>query len=440
MAGKKKKNRTLFLLLGAIVALAALYVVVNQIQTRKEAEKKAQEQDLKLYGTSTTGIQRIHVVNEYYDMTLVKNEEDVWQWEGREDFDVSKSRVTSMISAVMNLTADTRVADQVDDPSLYGLENPTAKVEIESEDGNVSFIVGGRAPVGSAFYLTVEGDPSLYTVPSDYYYAFHRTEAQMMEVEEAEAPSPAAIRHILVSRDDGITMEFVYDSKTGTGSLIQPYSEAQFVSAEQAAQLQGNYRSFSFKECQGVREELNLADYGLDKPAARIQAVWQDDSTGEDVTADLTVGAQTEDGKFYYVLWESSGRVYTMEKEIAEAMVTFDPFDYIQTELIREGEETISAIRAEKDGNGKTLDAGQLEAMKSALAEIRREDDLLGTEPDEKAGEPVLTLTLEGEFGEKVLAFYPYDEHNFYRLSEDGVSLFLVGKREVDAACAVIGE
>lgn len=440
MAGtKKKKNHMLVFLLGIIVVLGALYLLVDRRQTEKEEEGKAQEVDLELYETRMTRISRIRVENEYYDMVLAKDEEGNWHREGQEDFEVNSRHMTSILSAAMKIRATNRVAETVEDPAEYGLADPIARVTVESEDGDVSFVVGGRAPMLDTFYFMIEGNPGLYTVSSQYYYTFHRTETQMQAVEQIDVPGASAIRRVQVERADGVVLDFLYDPETDTGSFVKPYPTPQAADSDSAQSFKKLFTDFSLEECQGEEQELDLAEYGLEKPAAKIQVIWQESGEEAEEGIDLKVGSRTEDSEYYYVQAEASGRVYTMEADILEPMAEAEPFPYIQKALIRAEDGEIKKITAEKDGKRIEIEEGELPAWREALAEVELEGDLLGA-GSEKEGGLVLRLILAGEKEERELSFYAYDGNHFYLLRDDDGNSFLVGKRETDAAAALLSE
>lgn len=437
---KKKKGISLILLLCVILALGAVYLLVDRRQAGKEDAQKAQEEELDLYETRITRVKRVRLENEYYDMTLIKDEEeDLWHREGREDFEVSHRRMTAVLSAVMKITASNRVAETVENPAEYGLADPIARVTVESEDGNISFVVGGRAPMVDTFYFMVEGDPALYTVKSEYYYAFHRTENQMREVEKIEVPGASAIRRVQVERPDGVAIDFLYDPETDTGSFVKPYASPQKTDGASAQNFKKLFQDFSLEEYQGQEGEVDLAEYGLKDPAARIRVNWQDTEEGSEGEADLKVGALTEDGEYYYVQLAGSGCVYTMEEKLVRPMVEAVPFSYIQKALLREEDGGITKIAAERDGKRIEVDEEKLPALRETLAGIKLEGDLMGEESREK-GDLVLRLNLSTEAGERELTFYDYDGNHFYRLEDGEGNSFLTGKRETDALAALLEE
>ncbi|MCI8513178.1 MAG: DUF4340 domain-containing protein [Lachnospiraceae bacterium] len=437
---KKKKKRTLFLLFGLIFVLGAVYLAVDRQQAvREDEERKTQEGDLKLYKTRMGKVNRIRIENEYYDMVLTKDEEDVWRREGREDFEVSSRRMTSILSSLMNITASNRVSETVEDPAEYGLTDPIARVTVESEDGDISFTVGGRAPTIDTFYLTIEGDPALYTIDSSYYYNFHRTEAQMREVEKIEIPGISSIRRVGVERQGDDAVEFFYDPETESGSFTKPYATPQRADRDRIEDLKKIFQDFTLEECQGEADGRELAEYGLDKPTARVRVAWQEIGTEEEREADLKIGSRTEDGEYYYVQLASSGLVYTMEAELVQPMAEFSSFPYIQKDVIREEDGEIRKITMEKDGKKTEVETGEISTLKAALAEVKLEGDFLEVEAG-KEEELVLRVTLFGESGERELSFYTYDENHFYRLSDDEGNSFLTGRREVDAVIALLDE
>ena len=425
MAGKKKKNRTLFVLAGVIVILLLVYAAVELVSSRKEAEQDAQAQSLKLFECRTLDVTKITFRTAQTEMTLVQDEELNWIREDQPEFPLNTGRASLMASTLASLTAERKVADSVEDLSPYGLDDPIITIEMESKAGSAVFFLGGRSAKANSFYLQKEGDPAIYEMTSDLYYTFNRTETQMMKVEEVDLLEK--VSHILVERKNDRTLEFSYD-ENGNPQLLQPYPTAQPMSEDQAAELVRTYRSITFEESEGLAKDVDLAAYGLDEAAVVVTVTYQEEETGETAEAVLRIGDRTEEGDKYYVLWEPSGRVYTMNEDNAEAKMEMDPFHYVLAQVYQSDRETVTA--AEKNGTAVSWNA----EADTALAQLELERE--ASEKNETSEEAVLKLTVSGDQGERHLAFYPYDGKNFYLLEEEGNRLFLVGLREVDAVIA----
>ncbi|MBR5473972.1 MAG: DUF4340 domain-containing protein [Lachnospiraceae bacterium] len=420
MARKKKKNKGLFVMLGLIVVLCIAYFAVNALQTQKEEEKAEANKTIYLYQAKTRNIRKIRVKNEYTDITLLQNEDLTWEVEGEADFPLNEGRVDYWASSLAMLVADKKVADKVTDTKTYGLDHPTMIIDIEGEDGNATLTMGGRSALADSFYMQKEGDPALYTIGSGLYYSLNRPAVHLLAVEEPERFEN--IQSVEVLRKDEKPFLFGYD-ESGVAVVKQPYPTAQPMNEEQEAAVIKTYRDFYFEGSEGYANEVDLSEFGLAQPTAEIRVVYGE-TTQE--TFELAIGDVNEDGD-YFVWLKNSDRIYTMTDDHVEEYLAFEPFQYVRPQVF--AKEELSGMITANDDMELNADA------KAALENVVLERDLPADA--DLSGEAILTLHV-GE--DRELAFYPYDGANFYRLSENGESLFLVGLREVDAVIAALSK
>ncbi len=423
MTRKKKKGMGLWIMLGMIVVLGGIYLAVNAIQTQKEQEEQAATQKIYLYQSLASKVQKVRVTNEHMDLKLVRQEDRTWKIEGQDDFPVNDDRVDYWASSLANFIVEKKVADQIEDLTMYGLDQPTLTIEVDGEAGPAKLVMGGRSALTDSFYMQKEGDPALYAVGSGYYYTFNRTLAQMMAVEEVDRLTN--VQHVIVTRKDQPTLEFAYNA-IGDGVILQPYAAAQPMSEAQVEALVQAYDDYKFDASEGYAEELNLADYGLADPMAEITVTYQPDGETQTSQLKLSIGDTNEEGD-YYALLHNSGRVYVVTDKNVAGFVGFETIQYVRPEVCTE--EELAGVITTADGNILGED------VKQVLAQVVLERDLPAGA--EVSGEAVLTLKV-GENRE--LAFYPYDGANFYRLEENGQSFFVVGLREVDAVMAAMNK
>ena len=82
-------------------------------------------------------------------------------------FAADQDAVSSLLSSVAPLNADSVIADNSAEATQYGLTNPSLAVSLSRKDGKTDRIAfGDDAPAGSLVYAQHESDPKIYAVAS----------------------------------------------------------------------------------------------------------------------------------------------------------------------------------------------------------------------------------------------------------------------------------
>lgn len=143
---------------------------------------------------------------------------------------LSQSSMESLASAVTNMTARSVIEEKPTDLAQYGLEEPQAKVTVNYTDGSFVLLIGDTVTSGSANYIMVNDDPTVYSYYS-YLISGFMTGDELSLVNTAVMPaydSNAAqkIHKITVTRKDldaPIILEALPELPEGSDS-IQIYS------------------------------------------------------------------------------------------------------------------------------------------------------------------------------------------------------------------------
>lgn len=82
-------------------------------------------------------------------------------------YPADQDAVSSIVSSLSSVTADSVVEDKPGDVSKYGLTNPSLNVTIHEKGGRTDQITfGDDIPAGSLVYARFSGSPKVYAVPS----------------------------------------------------------------------------------------------------------------------------------------------------------------------------------------------------------------------------------------------------------------------------------
>jgi hypothetical protein len=98
--------------------------------------------------------------------TLEKGADGKWLLNGGPADDM---RVQSFVSRVSNLRGSSQVENPGTDLAAYGLDTPSARSTVARNDGaQTVLLLGATTPVGTGYYLKLEGSDAVFVVPSQF--------------------------------------------------------------------------------------------------------------------------------------------------------------------------------------------------------------------------------------------------------------------------------
>ncbi len=281
--------------------------------------------------------------------------------------------------AIASALADLRVDRRIEEPqplAVYGLGEEARRVRFGGGERSFALVIGDRAPVGSATYVTAEPGGGVATVAGYRVGALSRNLDDLREkrplrfdrslARRIRLESPAG-SVVLVRTEEGWQLEEPVRERADEDTVSRLLSELTFLRASE-----------------GV-DEAPEGGGGLETPWLRVELTLDpEEEGGEPVTRELVVGA-AEGGT--RLARGSAGALYRLKQESLDRIPT-DPMEYRFRELARFSipeahrieihfEEPISApdrvldVTLERDGEGGWKATG------AHLAE-EKIDELLG--------------------------------------------------------------
>jgi hypothetical protein len=88
-----------------------------------------------------------------------------WVITSPENYTADQDAVSSLISALSPITADSVVEEKTTDPSKFGLNHPSLTVTVHRKDGKTNeLLFGDDVPAGSLVYAEASGSPKTYSL------------------------------------------------------------------------------------------------------------------------------------------------------------------------------------------------------------------------------------------------------------------------------------
>ena len=170
-------------LLVAAVLLAALSGVVWWAKKHPKSDTSTTaDKSLKLVDVPADQLQQIEIKKKDGTAIDLKREGAGWKMTSPNSFAADQDAVSTLLSSVSPLNADSVVADNSAQAAQYGLATPSLAVSLTRKNGKTDRILfGDDAPAGSLVYAEHESDPKIYAVASSAKTSFDKTENDLRD-------------------------------------------------------------------------------------------------------------------------------------------------------------------------------------------------------------------------------------------------------------------
>ena len=171
-------------LIVAAVLLAALSGAVWWANKHPQSGTSGTTADktVKLVNIPADQVQAIAIKKKDGSAIDLKRVNGTWKMVAPDPFGADQDAVSSILSSLAPLSADSVIADTSAEAAQYGLTNPSLSVSLSRKDGKTDRIIfGDDAPAGSLVYAQHESDPKIYAVASSVKTSFDKTENDLRD-------------------------------------------------------------------------------------------------------------------------------------------------------------------------------------------------------------------------------------------------------------------
>lgn len=164
-------------LIVAAALLAALSGLVWWAKRHPESASSASNTppSPKLAEISDSAVQQIELKKKDGSTVTLDRKNGKWTITAPESFSADQDAVSTIVSSLNPVTADSIVEDKPADLSKYGLAAPSLIVIIKEKTGKVDQLVfGDDVPAGSLVYARTNSRPAVYTVSSSVKSSFEK--------------------------------------------------------------------------------------------------------------------------------------------------------------------------------------------------------------------------------------------------------------------------
>lgn len=417
----KKKNTALIAGIIILALLLVFYLVLHN--SSKEDSQDTEKTSETAFETTVEDISEAVFKSGENEYKFTKSN-DIWKYNGEENFPLDQSAFEEIISKFEKIAAD-RVLEKPDNISEYGLDNPTVTVSLKDKDGKEQTLqFGDTNSVTSSSYMTLNKDnEKVYMVSSTIVTSLQFDINDLAEKETF--PSITDITGVIMERN-GQTFSVFKDSSSSTGWTVTGWDGTKKdAGSSQVSEFTNPITSLSWSSFISQNTE-DLSQYGLDNPTiitinyqvteTKSTDETKDDSadtangsnttdnkskdakaesdttedTEEKVTVDkqevLLIGNKTEDNSYYAKLQSQSG-VYTLSSSTVDNLLNAEVNQFLSTYVSDYIFADLDKVTIEKDGNTYEF------TKKTEEKQVESDSDKENTEDTDTEEEETTTVT-----------------------------------------------
>ncbi len=366
--------------------------------------------------------------------------------EGYEDLNVDTSMVSTLANNGNGMQSESIIARDCGEFGKYGLDKPSAEVEMTFESGKtVKFYIGDELPSGSSNYVRVDGSNDVYAVSSSTLANYSKTVKDFISKTILEKPDDEnypIINSLKIERSDidyDILLEYDKDSEkahsggtSATHKMIEPAES--YLAVENSTDITNGMFGLSASDIHVLNcTEADIADAGLSEPFCKVTMDCDNGSKyvlllGEIFTDDSGSKcsyAMLDGGKVIYTVSPDNAKWLTVQPIDIASRLMITSYVWNITELsVSGGGESAEFIIQPKDPDnipenptaednlvhmrGEEFDSERYRQFYSFLTGTNAEEFALG-EPV-PSGEPMATIKYTDSFSGKTMTYEFYDD------------------------------
>lgn len=447
---KKFIINTVIIVLVIVLLAAGIYFLSRPEDAPRPDEIDTVGSRIEIFSVEEGDITSASVTNEYGSYSLRRSGSG-WSIDGFSGISLNAAMLDNLTGAFARVTSSQLIDESPADLSVYGLDAPSASVDVRTDDGGKIFYVGSKTPDGSSYYFNTNSSPCVYLLDSyvaDVAFLTARDYANLGSSFTAEdvteiriAPSAGEALHVVMDEGgprDQYSLLSYWDITEPSAASASNTSVSETLCTPAAALETG--ASAIIADTVEAR-----AEYGLASPEFTL-----DVTAGEKITYRISPAA----GEYRYILREGSGCIlrvdnddcaflYTKPYDIMEKYLALIDISLLNSAEISRGGETMvlsvknpSAENAEFFINGKKAEEDSFRKCYQQIVALGVSGEAVNPPKENIAGQIVYNLAS----GEKItLEFAEYDDRN-YSVFVNGKGQYTILKKNIDKIFDMIKE
>ncbi len=353
MSRKKK----LIILLIVLAVCVCGYLIISYFVSGDSED----EDSIEISVIDSDSVESIKWVYDGNDVELQKDDDDLWYYVDDSEFPLDQDIAADMLSAVSSIYAVKKVADEPDDLSSYGIDEPSVKIYVTVDGETTEYDIGDYNESSGYYYMMYTGDEALYYVDSTLYDTFAVTLLEIVEyeylpeIDESDVESAALTyggNTFNIDVDISSEVEYYIEDEDGTEYLLDETAVENMIYG---------FTDISWMSCAAYNvSDEDLATYGLDDPYVEFSLVYtytitvesesesgfDDEETEQTVAGNdvLLIGSVANDDGDRYAMIKGGTCVYILSSTIVEYYEISDAEELFSKTLLSFTEDEIDYL------------------------------------------------------------------------------------------------
>lgn len=394
---------------------------------RKEVEiTRSSPPELIISNTSENNIQSISIRNAKDSYTVNLNQ-GVCFIENLENIKTLEDKFSSLKESTAEIVATQIVAENSNNLSVFGLDNPRATVSVKYNTNTLTLNIGADAPSSAGVYVSVNDESKVYLLPSEKTSIFFNEQTDFIDnqvtsgfIESNDNTKSVALTLEGTSRAVPIVIQSVPMETYSYYNITSPKLKSAD-STEVSNLIEQLQNIKAEKAVLANPTEEQLAEYGLNQPYSKV-------TTEYDGNKLCLICSQPENDKIY--LMNSDIPVIYQMSNLNQGWVTDEYKDIASKTIVSPAITSVSAFQVTFDNNSYKfiLELNQ----NNDLEQVKYNDNIIDLENFKTFYSNVLTMrsrefTDEAFNGSPIMSYSfeyvdtskPADQIDFYKSTDN---------------------
>ena len=321
------RGKKLLILLAVLAVCVAFYFAARHFFGEEDTNSI-----IEITNIESADIESVRWIYDGTELEIKPLDEKTWYCANDGEFPLDQDIAIEMLNAVSSVRAVKKVAENPDELSKYGINEPSVRIYVTVGGNTTEYDIGDYNEASGYYYMMYTGDAALYYVGSSLYDMFAKALLDLAEYEYLPEIEIADVESIRIENENTVRDIIYYPEAKEIESREYHYVDSGDLPAdgETMEKLLSDFIDISWSSCVSYHVgESELSSFGLDTPTAKFSIQYKytvaEDESGStklDGNDTLLIGNAAEDGSRYAMI--QGGRcVYTIEKSTAEQYLIF---------------------------------------------------------------------------------------------------------------------
>ncbi len=340
------RSKKLLILLAALAVCVLGYFAASRFLGKSTSD----ENGIEISNVDSSEIESVKWLYDGTELEIKPLDEKTWYCVQDKNFPLDQDMAIEMINAVCNVNAVKKIAENPDELSKYGINEPKVRVYVTADGAVTEYDIGNYNEASGYYYMMYTNDPALYYIDSSLYDMFARDMLDIIEYEALPEIDVQDVQNLTI--ENGKTKANITYYPDGKEIESETYNYidggSSPVETEKARELITGFVNITWNSCAAYNvTDKDLSEYGLDNPSAvftiRYKSDTEEDTESESKAvsdekstyseATLIIGKTAESEKAedesaeaapsYYAMIKGGDRVYTLSDSAAEKYIEY---------------------------------------------------------------------------------------------------------------------